>query len=66
MMMWNICFFQTSLAQLETDVESLEGVSAVHGPFYKVSATYRREIGDHSLYYREALRYLGCVDFETG
>lgn len=32
--------------------------------FSRVSATYLREIADFTGYYKEALRYLGCVDIE--
>ncbi|VDN83720.1 unnamed protein product [Brugia pahangi] len=48
----------------ETQVllDELPGVTPVHGPFYKVSSIYLKEIGNYAGYYREALRYLGCED----
>ncbi|VDM95421.1 unnamed protein product [Thelazia callipaeda] len=48
----------------ETQVllDELPGVTLVHGPFYKVSSVYLKEIGNYAGYYREALRYLGCED----
>uniref|UniRef100_A0A0R3RTP3 26S proteasome non-ATPase regulatory subunit 13 n=1 Tax=Elaeophora elaphi TaxID=1147741 RepID=A0A0R3RTP3_9BILA len=50
--------------QIETQVllDELPGVTPVHGPFYKVSSVYLKEIGNYAGYYREALRYLGCED----
>lgn len=45
-------------------LESLEGVTSVHGPYYKTSATYLREVGDYASYYREALKFLGCSDLD--
>ncbi|EJD73702.1 hypothetical protein LOAG_18889 [Loa loa] len=43
-------------------LDELPGVTLVHGPFYKVSSVYLKEIGNYAGYYREALRYLGCED----
>uniref|UniRef100_A0AC34FD12 26S proteasome non-ATPase regulatory subunit 13 n=1 Tax=Panagrolaimus sp. ES5 TaxID=591445 RepID=A0AC34FD12_9BILA len=50
------------IEETQKDVDDLVGVTPVHAPFYKVSATYLKEIGDFAGYYREALRYLGCED----
>lgn len=36
----------------------------VHGEYYRVSSKYLRDVGDYSAYYREALRYLGCIDVD--
>jgi len=36
----------------------------VHGEYYRVSSKYLRDIGDYGAYYREALRYLGCINID--
>jgi len=46
-------------------LDELPGVTPVHATFYKVSATYLREVGNYAAYYREALRYLGCEDISN-
>lgn len=47
----------------ETDVElsRIDGVTVVHGRYYELSSNYYKTIGNHSLYYKNALRYLGCI-----
>ncbi|VDP29928.1 unnamed protein product [Soboliphyme baturini] len=56
---------KTLLEEAQEKLDSLQGVSIVHSEFYKISSTYFREIEDYSSYYREALRYLGCVDTDS-
>ena len=48
----------------EAQVNQLEGVTSVHARYYELASNYYRMIGSHSDYYRNALRYLGCCDFE--
>lgn len=43
-------------------LNNLPGVTSVHGRFYDLSSKYYRIIGNHASYYKDALRYLGCVD----
>lgn len=43
-------------------LNALPGVTSVHGRFYDLSSKYYRIIGNHALYYKDALRYMGCVD----
>uniref|UniRef100_A0AC34RQ47 26S proteasome non-ATPase regulatory subunit 13 n=2 Tax=Panagrolaimus sp. JU765 TaxID=591449 RepID=A0AC34RQ47_9BILA len=50
------------IEEIQKEIDELVGVTPVHAPFYKVSSSYLREVGDHAGYYREALRYLGCED----
>lgn len=52
------------LEEAQPKLDALEGVTKVHGPYYKTSSVYLREIGDYAAYYREALRYLGCTDVD--
>eukprot|EP01137_Pigoraptor_chileana_P019596 Opistho-2@80820 len=52
------------------DVEKLLGEldsvePQIHAPFYRVSADYFKTKGDFSDYYRNALKYLGCIDVQT-
>lgn len=45
-------------------MNNLSSVSSVHGRFYDLSSRYYRIIGNHASYYKDALRYLGCVDIK--
>lgn len=45
-------------------LNNLPGVTSVHGRFYDLSSKYYRIIGNHAAYYKDALRYLGCVDLK--
>lgn len=45
-------------------LNNLPGVTSVHGRFYDLSSKYYRIIGNHAAYYKDALRYLGCVDIK--
>lgn len=47
---------------MEEILNNLHGVTSVHGRFYDLSSKYYRIIGNHASYYKDALRYLGCVD----
>jgi 26S proteasome regulatory subunit N9 len=58
----DIAEIRSMIEETQKEVDELVGVTPVHAPFYKVSATYLKEVGDHAGYYREALRYLGCED----
>jgi 26S proteasome regulatory subunit N9 len=58
----DIAEIRSMIEETQKEVDDLVGVTPVHAPFYKVSATYLKEVGDHAGYYREALRYLGCED----
>ncbi|MCI4380431.1 hypothetical protein PGIGA_G00239800 [Pangasianodon gigas] len=50
------------IEEVEEMLNALPGVTSVHGRFYDLSSKYYRIIGNHALYYKDALRYLGCVD----
>lgn len=43
-------------------LEELEGVTSVHSRFYELTSDYYKLQGDHANYYREALRFLACID----
>ncbi|KAK6472656.1 26S proteasome non-ATPase regulatory subunit 13-like [Huso huso] len=50
------------IEEVEEMLNNLPGVTSVHGRFYDLSSKYYRIIGNHASYYKDALRYLGCVD----
>ncbi|KAL2088455.1 hypothetical protein ACEWY4_015354 [Coilia grayii] len=52
------------IEEVEEMLNNLPGVTSVHGRFYDLSSKYYRIIGNHALYYKDALRYLGCVDIK--
>lgn len=43
-------------------LHNLPGVTSVHSRFYDLSSKYYQTIGNHASYYKDALRFLGCVD----
>ncbi|XP_032815743.1 26S proteasome non-ATPase regulatory subunit 13 [Petromyzon marinus] len=45
-------------------LDSLPGVTSVHSRFYDLSSRYYQLMGDHASYYKDALRYLGCIDIK--
>lgn len=60
-------FEQTKKFVEDTEVElnKIDGVTTVHARYYELSSNYYRTIGNHCEYYKNALRYLGCIKFET-
>lgn len=48
------------IEQLEGTLEDADGVTPVHGRFYKLASEYYRVRGPLARYYRAALRYVGC------
>uniref|UniRef100_A0A8C5DSL1 26S proteasome non-ATPase regulatory subunit 13 n=1 Tax=Gouania willdenowi TaxID=441366 RepID=A0A8C5DSL1_GOUWI len=52
------------IEEVEEILNNLPGVTSVHGRFYDLSSRYYRIIGNHASYYKDALRYLGCVDIK--
>lgn len=55
---------QKIIEEVEEMLNNLPGVTSVHGRFYDLSSKYYRIIGNHAAYYKDALRYLGCVDLK--
>ena len=45
-------------------LETFDGVTTVHSRFYELSSNYHKLMGNHAEYYKEALRYLGCMSLE--
>eukprot|EP00116_Pleurobrachia_bachei_P005552 sb/3465814/ len=52
------------IKNLESLVDSLGEVTPVHGCFYELSAKYYKVKGDYNNFYRDSLRYLGCIDID--
>lgn len=46
-------------------LDTLDGVTTVHGRFYDLSSNYCKITGTYNDYYRDALRFLGCMDIST-
>jgi len=49
----------------QKDLDSLYGIRPVHSNFYQLSSLYYQLTNNYNLYYREALRFLGCSDMAT-
>lgn len=43
-------------------LETIDGVTTVHGRFYELCSNYHKITGSYNDYYRDALRFLGCVE----
>lgn len=52
------------LGEIEPIIDAETGVTPVHGRYFKLSSEYYKMIGNHCKYYRDTLRYLGCLDYE--
>jgi len=50
------------IKEAQSLLDTLDGVSTVHGRFYELSSNYSKVIGSFNEYYRDALRLLGCMD----
>ncbi|XP_019849776.1 PREDICTED: 26S proteasome non-ATPase regulatory subunit 13-like [Amphimedon queenslandica] len=46
-------------------LDTIDGVTPVHGRYYDFCSEYSKIKGDHAGYYSNALKYLGCVDLTT-
>ncbi|KAK1152228.1 26S proteasome non-ATPase regulatory subunit 13-like isoform X3 [Acipenser oxyrinchus oxyrinchus] len=51
-----------TLDEVRVMLDKLPGVTSLHSRFYDTSSSYHQVMGEHASYYREALRYLGCID----
>lgn len=50
------------MTEMEELIETLDGVTAIHGRYYQLCSDYYQVMGQHAQYYRDALRYLGCTE----
>ncbi|XP_026346139.1 26S proteasome non-ATPase regulatory subunit 13 isoform X1 [Ursus americanus] len=53
-----------TIEDVEEMLSSLPGVTSVHSRFYDLSSKYYQTVGNHAAYYKDALRFLGCVDIK--
>jgi len=53
------------LEEVDDILASIDGVSSVHGRFYLVQSELYKTINDVALYYKSALKFLGCTDIST-
>jgi len=51
--------------ETDTMIEAQDGVTEVHGRYFQMCSDYHQVMGNHAMYYRDALRYLGCVNLAT-
>lgn len=61
----NIGDLQTTkeiIEEVDEMLKNLAGVTSVHSRFYDLSSKYYQTIGNHASYYKDALRFLGCID----
>jgi 26S proteasome regulatory subunit N9 len=56
---------KTILRSTQTTLDGLDGITTVHGRFYELSSEYHKLMGNYADYYRDALRFLGCIDLTT-
>lgn len=52
------------IEETEELMESMDGVTQVHGRYYQLCSDYHQVMGNHAGYYREALRFLGCTELD--
>ncbi|GAU98544.1 hypothetical protein RvY_09676 [Ramazzottius varieornatus] len=52
------------LEDIEKKLRGIDDVSLAHPQFYELSSEYYRLCGTYAEYFREALKFLGCVNLE--
>lgn len=60
----NLDLAKKYVEQTELELNKLEGVTSVHSRYYEFSSNYYRTIGNHFEFYKNALKFLGCVKYE--
>ncbi|GCC38078.1 hypothetical protein chiPu_0016589, partial [Chiloscyllium punctatum] len=53
-----------TIEEVDEMLTNLPGVTSVHGRFYDLSSKYYQIVGNHASYYKDALRFLGCIDIK--
>ncbi|RMB97944.1 hypothetical protein DUI87_25422 [Hirundo rustica rustica] len=51
-----------TIEEVEEMLNTLPGVTSVHSRFYDLSSKYYQTVGNHAAYYKDALRFLGCIE----
>lgn len=57
----DIAAVEKLLEELSTEIDDVDGVTPVHARYYLLASDHYKKIGDHCKYYRNSLRYLGCL-----
>lgn len=57
-------FFQAVIEECQAILDGIDGVTSVHSRFYELTSNYHKLLGNHAEYYKEALRFLGCVSLK--
>ena len=60
-----IIYFKKIIEESREKLDALPGVTSVHSRFYELCSNYHQLLCNHNEYYKDALRYLGCVEIET-
>ena len=60
----NLDMAKKYVEETESELDKLEGVTSVHSRFYEFSSNYFRTIGNHYEFYKNALKFLGCIKYE--
>ena len=55
---------KTLILELDKLVNDLDQVTSVHQRFYELSSNYYRIVIDYANFYRDSLRYMGCIDMK--
>ncbi|XP_076444578.1 26S proteasome non-ATPase regulatory subunit 13-like [Babylonia areolata] len=55
---------KTVIEECQGILDDMDGVTSVHSRFYELTSNYHKLLGNHADYYKEALRFLGCVQLE--
>ncbi|CAF1115578.1 unnamed protein product [Adineta steineri] len=50
------------IEDLTPKFDEIDHLTTVHSRFYDLASNYYRVMGNHSEYYQNALKYLGCID----
>lgn len=53
------------LEQLTNEIDDVNGITPVHARYYLLASDHYKKIGNHCQYYRNSLRYLGCLSDAT-
>ncbi|PVD29250.1 hypothetical protein C0Q70_11847 [Pomacea canaliculata] len=52
------------IEECQAILDGIDGVTSVHSRFYELTSNYHKLLGNHAEYYKEALRFLGCVSLK--
>eukprot|EP00730_Choanoeca_flexa_P019613 TRINITY_DN9589_c0_g1_i7.p1 TRINITY_DN9589_c0_g1~~TRINITY_DN9589_c0_g1_i7.p1 ORF type:complete len:405 (+),score=105.68 TRINITY_DN9589_c0_g1_i7:175-1389(+) len=56
---------KTVLKEALVYLDDINGVTEMHGAYYRVAAEYHKHTGDFAAFYINALRFLGCIEVDT-